>query len=192
MIATDILKSEHRVIERVLASLDQGVDLLEAGYPIRPGYFIDTADFIKGFADGCHHKKEEDVLFPALVASGVPSDDGPVGVMLSEHEQGRAYVKAMRAAAQRLETGNPAARTDLAKAARGYTRLLHDHIAKEDGILYPMADQFIPDNQKDQVIEDFEHIEHEETGEGVHEKYLALAEKLENEISQEQSLRKDV
>jgi len=28
----------------------------------------------------------------------------------------------------------------------------------------------------------FEHIEHEETGEGVHEKYLALAEALEREV----------
>ena len=28
----------------------------------------------------------------------------------------------------------------------------------------------------------FDHVEHEETGEGVHEKYLALAEKLDAEI----------
>jgi hemerythrin-like domain-containing protein len=33
------------------------------------------------------------------------------------------------------------------------------------------------------MTEDFEHVEHEETGAGVHEKYLALAEALEREVS---------
>jgi hypothetical protein len=34
---------------------------------------------------------------------------------------------------------------------------------------------------QEKVAADFEHIEHEETTEGVHEKYLALAEVLEKE-----------
>jgi len=44
-----------------------------------------------------------------------------------------------------------------------------------------MADQVIPAGQHDKIFDDFEIVEHEETGEGVHEKYLALAEKLEAE-----------
>jgi hemerythrin-like domain-containing protein len=39
----------------------------------------------------------------------------------------------------------------------------------------------IPVTQQAQVADDFERVEHEETGEGVHEKYLALAEALERE-----------
>ena len=63
--------------------------------------------------------------------------------------------------------------------ARGYAALLRQHIQKENGILFPLADQVIPVAQQAQVAEDFERVEHEETGEGVHEKYLALAEALE-------------
>jgi hemerythrin-like domain-containing protein len=44
-----------------------------------------------------------------------------------------------------------------------------------------MADQVIPLAAQERVAEDFERVEHEETGEGVHEKYLALAEELERE-----------
>jgi hypothetical protein len=32
-------------------------------------------------------------------------------------------------------------------------------------------------------MDGFEHVEHEETGEGVHEKYLALAESLERVVA---------
>jgi hemerythrin-like domain-containing protein len=59
--------------------------------------------------------------------------------------------------------------------------LLRQHIYKEDNILFPMADRVIPLEKQEKVAEDFERIEHEETGEGVHEKYLALAEVLEKE-----------
>jgi hypothetical protein len=45
-----------------------------------------------------------------------------------------------------------------------------------------MADRLIPPDQYDAVWEGFEHVEHEETGEGMHEKYLALATRLENTI----------
>jgi hemerythrin-like domain-containing protein len=68
-------------------------------------------------------------------------------------------------------------------AARNYVRLLHQHIAKEDQILFPMADRVIPAAKHDEVWEAFEKVEHEETGEGVHEKYLALAEALEAEAA---------
>ena len=182
MEATQILMSEHRVIERVIQSLETAAERLEQGDAVRPGFFIDAADFIKGFADGCHQKKEEGVLFKALVQNGMPVQGGPVAVMLYEHEQGRGFTRAMREAAQKLES-DPSARSAVIENALGYTSLLRQHIQKEDGILFPMADRLLPPEKQEQVREGFEHIEHEDTGEGVHEKYLALAEALEREAA---------
>ncbi len=73
------------------------------------------------------------------------------------------------------------ARADLVNNARGYAALLRQHIDKENGILFPLADQVIPVARQAQVVEDFERVEHEDAGEGVHAKYLALAEALEQE-----------
>jgi hemerythrin-like domain-containing protein len=181
MQATDILMSEHRVIERVIASMDRAAGRVEAGEAVRPGFFLDAADFVKGFADGCHHKKEEGVLFPTLVAHGMPAQVGPVAMMLAEHEQGRTYIRSLRAAAQRLQDGDASAKAEVVANARGYASLLSAHIGKEDNVLFPMAGAMIPLAQQDAVVDGFEHVEHEETGEGVHEKYLALADKLERE-----------
>ena len=182
MRATDILKEEHRIIERVIAVLESGALKLEEGKPVRPGLFIEATEFIKGFADGCHHQKEEGVLFQSMVAFGVPVEGGPIGVMLAEHEQGRTFTRNLYSAAQRLEAGDAAAIQDVVSNARGYAQLLRLHIMKEDQILFPLADRVLSPSEQDRVLNGFEHVEHEETGEGVHEKYLALAEKLSLEI----------
>lgn len=181
MKATEILMSEHRVIERVISSVETGAARLERGESIEPAFFLSAADFIKGFADGCHHHKEEGVLFKTMVDCGMPSDSGPVGMMLMEHEQGRAFTRGMRAAAEKLKAGDTSARAAVIQNARGYAALLRQHIQKEDGVLFPMADRVIPQQLHDGVIDGFERVEHEETGAGVHEKYLALAERLEEE-----------
>ena len=50
---------------------------------------------IRNYADGFHHAKEEKILFPALEVKGFSPHQGPVAVMLSEHIQGRNFVKGM-------------------------------------------------------------------------------------------------
>ena len=143
---------------------------------------MDAADFMRGFADGCHHHKEEGALFKMMASNGVPVEGGPVGMMLHEHEQGRQFTRAMRAAAEKWSQGNETARQEVIENALGYVALLRQHIMKENNILFPMADRIIPQAEHPAVMAGFEHVEHEETGEGVHEKYLALAEKLNAEI----------
>jgi hemerythrin-like domain-containing protein len=59
MKATEILSSEHRMIEQVLSALETGAWLLSQEESFRFNFFREAIDFIKGFTDGCHHKKEE-------------------------------------------------------------------------------------------------------------------------------------
>ena len=183
MKATEILMSEHQVILRMISVLERAADRLEAGRDVSPEFFVEASNFIKGFADGCHHRKEEGVLFKAMAKNGMSETSGPIAVMLGEHEMGRTYNQGMRAAAQKLAAGDETAVEDIIFNARGYALLLTQHIAKENQILFPMADKIIPLAQQAAVDDGFEHVEHEETGEGIHEKYLALVDKLEMEIS---------
>ncbi len=163
MKSVEVLMAEHRVIERVLTALEVATERLDQGGNVNPGFFIHATDFIRGFADGCHHQKEEGVLFKAMAQAGMPTEEGPIAVMLAEHEQARAYTADLLKAAQRLQAGDEQAAAAVIHNARGYAALLRQHIAKEDGVLFPMADR----------------IERENAAEGVHDMYLALAEKLE-------------
>jgi hemerythrin-like domain-containing protein len=181
MQATQILMTEHRLIERVLTAMQVAATRLSQGEYIRPAFFINAALFIKNYADGCHHKKEEDILFVAMNPSGKSTQGGPVGIMLAEHEQGRLFTQEMRAAAQMWEKGDNFAQGAVVQNALGYVSLLRQHIYKEDNILFPMADQLISPAHQEKILADFTSIGLEETEAGIHEKYMALAEVLEKE-----------
>jgi hemerythrin-like domain-containing protein len=172
---------EHREIERVINALERAIKRLARGDEVYLRFFSGTAVFIRGFVDGCHHKKEEDVLFPALVEHGLSAESGPVAVMLAEHEEGRKLAQEMRQAFERLQAGDQRKRGELVEKATAYIKLLRQHIQKEDHVLFPMADQIIPLPQQEQIEHAFETFENDESGENLHEKYYGLAKRLENE-----------
>lgn len=174
--ATEALKSDHRVIERVLAVLER---LTESRGEISIEVWSKAVDFIRNFADRCHHLKEEKVFFPALADHGVPLEGGPIGVMLMEHEEGRAYVRAMSEALALGEKDPDAAKKALVQNARPYLRLLREHIMKEDQILFQMAEEILTDEEQKKLLREFEEHEAEEFGAGVHERFLMIAEELE-------------
>lgn len=181
MRATDVLMQEHRLIERVLDALETAAGHLERSRPVRPGFFLEAADFIAGFADGCHHRKEEGVLFGAMIDSGTPREGGVIDMMLDEHEQGRTFTRAMRDGARRLEGGDAEAACQLVSNVRGYVALLRDHIAKEDEMVFPMADEMMSGERHDAVMRGFEQVERDDVGAGAHERFHALAARLEAE-----------
>lgn len=183
MEATQILFEEHQVIQRVLEALEAAARRVEEGEEMGPEYFLEAAQFVRGFADGCHHRKEENVLFKEMARHGVPVEGGPIGVMLSEHEQGREAIRGMVDSAERWGKGEITARLEMVEYAREYVDLLRKHIYKENNILFPLAEGAIPESDQPQLIEHFEYVEHEETGEGIHEKYLALADRLCKQVA---------
>jgi hemerythrin-like domain-containing protein len=172
---------EHRLIERVFGAMHMAATRISQGEYIRPAFFTNAALFIKNYADGCHHKKEEGILFVVMSPSATPSQAGPVGVMLAEHETGRQFTQEMRAAAEMWEKGDNFAQGAVVQNALGYVALLRQHIYKEDNILFPMADQLLSLVMQKKVAADFRRAGIEEARAGIHEKYLALAEVLEKE-----------
>ena len=89
----------------------------------------------------------------------------------------------MRTAAEKLEAGSIAFRGEVVGHARAYVALLRQHIVKEDNVLFPMADRLLLPAAAARLANDFDRIEHEETGAGLHEKYLAMAEALAREAA---------
>ncbi len=182
MEAIDILMEEHRVIERVLDALEVAAGRLHRGEPVRAGFFLEVAEFATGFADGCHHRKEEGVLFHIMEEHGGPARGGPIEALMQEHVEGRALSCELRSAATALERGDDAAAKRIVKAARGYAALLREHIEKEDEGVFPMAARLIPETEHDRMMAWFAEVEDNDTGMGAHARYLAMAGRLEREV----------
>jgi hemerythrin-like domain-containing protein len=134
----DVLMSEHRTIERVLAAVETRLaDSAGGAFPYE--FMTQALGFFRNFADGCHHAKEEELLFPRLEERGIPRENGPIGCMLKEHVQGRNYLAVVRANLEAARDGSPEAVTAVCSAATGYIGMLRRHIYKEDNVLFQMA-----------------------------------------------------
>lgn len=179
MRATEQLMEEHRAIETMLNILENVCQRLETGKAVDAEHLEHILEFIRIFADRCHHGKEEDLLFPAMEKAGIPREGGPIGVMLIEHVQGRNYVRGMGEAVSRYKAGEVKAASDFIANARGYIALLRQHINKEDNILYRMADMHLSESKQQELLEQFEQVERERIGPGKHEEFHRLLEHLE-------------
>jgi hemerythrin-like domain-containing protein len=176
---TEVLKQEHRIIERVLDALDKAVHRMRGENTPHPDLFLKAVDFIRGYADGCHHQKEEGALFPAMIEAGISNEGGPIGVMLAEHEKGREFTRGMKAAAEQITAGRAEAKADLVENALQYVALLRQHILKEDEVLFPMADRAVTGPGLDKLSAAFERLGREEAEAQVHERFMALVEIIE-------------
>ncbi len=174
--ATEALKKEHRVIERVLAVLEE---LTRTPGEVNSATWEKALDFIRNFADKCHHLKEEKILFPALEEHGIPREGGPIGMMLMEHEEGRGYVRGMTDALAHVKDTPDSAKKTLVENASAYLRLLSQHINKEDDVLFQMADEVLTPEEQKQLLREFEEHEAKEMGTGIHDKYLKIVLELE-------------
>lgn len=145
-----VLKSEHRVIERVLRVLETLVVRSEQGEGLEVESLKQCVEFFRLFADACHHAKEEDLLFPVLEERGIPRDGGPIGVMLYEHSQARMFTQQMGAALAAFENGDAGAEARFRDTARQYLTLLTNHIYKEDNVLFNMGDHVM--TEADQTL----------------------------------------
>ena len=146
--STDLLREEHRVIMRALDVLEVAAARLAGGRPLPEEWWPEIIAWLRSFADKNHHAKEETSLFPAMVKAGVPSVGGPIDVMLEEHRRGRALVRGM-------EAGGP---LDRAAKARDYVALLREHIEKENGVLFPLADAVLDDAAQRALQREFEAV----------------------------------
>ena len=173
----DILMTEHRVIEQVLSCLEKMSEQALREEKLDCAAAKDAVGFFRFFADRCHHAKEEAHLFPLLEAKGFSQENGPTGVMLYEHEQGRHHIRSMGEAIEPASLGDPAACDRFVQHAQAYVELLRAHINKEDHCLFAMANKVMTDADRASLLESFVTVEHEE-GEGSHEKYLQMADDL--------------
>ncbi len=174
----ETMMEEHELIVAVLASLRTMAEKLEAGGQVQRQDVADFGTFFRQFADKCHHGKEEDRLFRKMVEAGFPREAGPIGVMLAEHDAGRAEVRSLVEVGAGSGPLSPAETTTLIACAGDFVPLLYGHIQKENNILYPMAQQAIPPAEFARLDESCAAFDREVLGAGEVAKLKALAAEL--------------
>jgi hemerythrin-like domain-containing protein len=178
---TQVMVAEHKLILRMITLVEKNTELMEQGAFRNGEFYLDAVDFIRNYADRFHHAKEEDVLFNALVANGMPAKQSPIEAMLMEHDQGRAFVGNMEEAAQKALGGELGQIPVIAENAKGYATLLRGHIDKEDTILYPLAERVLPEAGRDTIAAAYSEAEAKMPE--LEAKYRSMVEQYERQLS---------
>lgn len=150
--------ADHEIILRALQVLDVMTSEMKRGDKVSRHDMDDLLVFLREFADGCHHVKEEAIFLPALMQAGMGLQDGPLQVMTYEHERGRALTAAMRDSIDRNKT------EDFILYAGRYVRLLMEHIDKENYVLFDRADQVLTEEDDQKIVEAFDHFDQTTVG----------------------------
>jgi hemerythrin-like domain-containing protein len=175
MQATDDLRAEHCGVLRMCGILEGIAERARAGEVPPAEDTRDIIEFLTVFVDGCHHHKEEELLFPALEQ---PADDrvkSLVEELEAEHDEGRAQVAALTRAVDEPADQGAAA---LAEASAAYAALLRGHIETEEEEVFEVADRILPEAEQTRLESEYERVEREVVGPGRHEAFHAMLDDM--------------
>jgi len=173
--ATKNLENDHVYILRLIDVMEQMVITISTELK-----HIDLAvGLIRNYADGFHHVKEENLLFPLLVKKGFSTDQGPIPVMLHDHAEARKYVKGMTEEIENIRKGDTSSFTILYENMQGYIDLLRAHIRKENNVLFRMADEKLSTDEQEELIKTFSAMEKTTYNPGMIDRFITEIEGLE-------------
>ena len=178
MKSTEELIHEHTIILHLLTDVERLAQSILTTHIVDVATVKDIIDFSRNFTDGCHHSKEEKHLFVRLEEKGMPKEQGPIAVMLNEHQVGRELIRQIETALQEYEKGKKDANDIVGQSMLRYVKLLRAHIAKENNILFPMADRLLSAEDQQFLEKSFKIVEEQDIGAGVHEKYHHMAHEI--------------
>ncbi len=179
--STAHLRKDHDLIEKVIAAMQTTVSLLKDGKKVPESILLPTIDFAKNFTNVCHHGKEEDTLFPALGKVGIPTNMGPIRMMIMEHETTKKIAEKIEEFAKTyLDVGDP---SNLIEGMELYIEHVKAHLWKENNRLFMMADARLQayGKQVEEALQKTEDTKLAELGK-TRNYYEKLVESLDNSL----------
>ena len=142
MKAIQKIRDEHRSISAVLHGLKQlARDAQNAGVKPEFAVFRAMLHYIDEFPEKLHHPKEDQYLFPPLVAR-VPETQVLVDALRVEHKQSAKLVRELERALVFFEDSGPAGAAEFLKTVDAYADFHWKHMRKEEKEILPLAERY--------------------------------------------------
>jgi hemerythrin-like domain-containing protein len=173
--ATKNLENDHVYILRLIDVMERMV----LNNATNIAHLEMVVNLIQQYADNFHHTKEDHLLFPLLVKKGFSNEVGPVAVMLNDHAVGRNFIKSMVAEIADFKNGVESVLPEIYRNMLGYIDLLRSHIAKENNVLFRMADHMISVEDQEMLLQQFDEVELKDFGKQKIQGFITDIEDLE-------------
>lgn len=178
------LMIEHRLIERMVALMRQDLERIRSNVLVDPEFafvdpfFIDLAvDFLRTYADRCHHGKEEDILFAELARKELPPDLRKImDELTEEHDRARELTRELVKAKENYLREEKDAVHQILSYLDKLTAMYPKHIIKEDQHFFISVMAYFTPEEKDAMLARMWEFDRQL----IHEKYQGMVDAVEN------------
>jgi len=131
----EILRQEHRNIEKLLQVMEQELTVFNRGE--RPDYEVFGAivEFFKNYPDSCHHPKE-DIIYEKFRTRD-PGRAASVADLEVEHREGAVRLRRVARAIESVLNDQELLRESVDRIVRDFIDNERKHIALEEEVVFP-------------------------------------------------------
>jgi hemerythrin-like domain-containing protein len=172
-----MLMNEHQLILRMIAQMKRKSERISIGAEELDAAFVGTVvDFIRSYADRCHHGKEEEILFRELAKRDLTAEDAAaMQRLIDDHVWARGKTRDLVEASDRYFGGDTAALGEAGELLGEIADFYPEHIAREDKEFFRRAVTYLDTDERtamDAECREFDRML-------VHERYRGVVEGLE-------------
>jgi hemerythrin-like domain-containing protein len=177
------LMIEHRLIERMITLMRCELTRIKDNIAVDPEFafvdpmFIDTAvDFLRTYADRCHHGKEEDILFAVLDKKDISAEHRQtIEKLIQEHDWARETTMALVWAKEDYLLVKDGALEKILENLGKLVDFYPRHIEKEDKHFFIPCMRYFSDAEKAEMLQAMYEFDRQM----IHEKYRGVVEGVE-------------
>jgi hemerythrin-like domain-containing protein len=157
-------------------AMDDELDRMETTGKADPEFIETAVEFIRTYADRCHHGKEEDILFRDLDKKAMSQDHKRImNELLEEHRWGRKTTRELLEAKKKYQYGDTKALSTIRDRMASLVDFYPKHIEKEDRHFFIPVMEYFTESEKNAMLEE----EYEFDRKFIHENYKAVVEEVE-------------
>ena len=170
------LMIEHRLIERMVKLMAGELPRMEEKREVNIGFLSEAIDFIRTYADRCHHGKEEDILFRDLALKPLsPEHKKGMNELVEEHIFARKIVSRLMDAKDRFARTQKDGFQEITTCLTELVEFYPAHIEKEDKHFFLPIMNYFTRKEKDDMLLEFNEFDKKL----IHEKYKKMVEGYE-------------
>jgi hemerythrin-like domain-containing protein len=170
------LMIEHRLIERMIKAMDNELARMQGTGKADPAFIETAVDFVRTYADRCHHGKEEDILFRELSKKAISEEHKTImQELVEEHRRGRKITGELLKAKDRYQQGEEEVLSTIVDRLKFLVEFYPKHIEKEDRHFFIPVMKYFSQPEKDAMLQE----EREFDQQFIHEMYKGIVAEVE-------------
>ena len=175
------LMIEHRLIERMIGVIAREAKSMKTDGRADTSFIDKVVDFIRTYADRCHHGKEEDILFRELHKKTLKNTHKNImDELIEEHKTGRQITAQLSVANVGYRQGDQSALKVILECLDFLVDFYPKHIEKEDRHFFIPVMKYFNQEEKDAMLVEGYEFDREL----IHEKYRGVVETSEKQALQ--------